>query len=318
MKIKQLLVRFGLPLVGILFAVTAWRVIAEGKPQPDTSPPAITPAQAPRDSAVVAGAGVVEPSSELIAIANPVQGIVTSVRVTPGQKIRKGEPLYALDDTELRAEMAIRKASLVSASRRVSVAEIEVQELETSFNLYNRITDKRAVIQEEMNRRDFAAQLARARLVEARAAVIQAQEAINETQTRQSLRTVRSPIDGTVLQVKARLGQFAPANQLNDPLVTMGQLEPLHVRVDVDEADISRLKTIGSATISPRGSPKEERTATLVRVEPLVVPKRSLTNAVAERVDTRVMQIVFALPKDATGFAVGQQVDAFIPVGGAQ
>jgi multidrug efflux pump subunit AcrA (membrane-fusion protein) len=322
MKIKQNLVRFGLPLAGALLAVAAWRVIAEGKPRADTSPPAITPAQAPSNAATVAGSGVVEPASELVAIANAVPGVIAAVLVQPGQTVLKGQPLYTLDDTELRAEAATRRAQLASAAQRVTVAEIELKEREASLELYNRVSDKRAIMQEEMNRREFAVQLARARLAEARIAVTQSQAALDETQARLNLRTVRAPIAGTVLQSKARAGQFAPSAQLSEPLVTLGLLTPLHVRVDVDEADIARLGAIDSAnlnaSVSARGSQAPATQAALVRIEPLVVPKRSLTNAVSERVDTRVLQVVFALPKDAKGFAVGQQVDAFIAPGAAR
>ena len=47
--------------------------------------------------------------------------------------------------------------------------------------------------------------------------------------------------------------------------------------------------------------------------EPLVVPKRSLTNTAAERVDVRVLQVIYALPEADGLFRVGQQVDAYIP-----
>lgn len=42
------------------------------------------------------------------------------------------------------------------------------------------------------------------------------------------------------------------------------------------------------------------------------MPKRQLTNSAAERVDVRVLQIIYALPEN-DAFRVGQQVDAFIP-----
>jgi hypothetical protein len=54
-------------------------------------------------------------------------------------------------------------------------------------------------------------------------------------------------------------------------------------------------------------------TARWVRTEPLVIPKRSLTNQGNERVDVRVLQVIYALPADTTDFFVGQQVDAFVP-----
>ena len=68
------------------------------------------------------------------------------------------------------------------------------------------------------------------------------------------------------------------------------------------------------AIVSPRGAADRRFEASFVRAEPLVVPKRSLTNSAAERVDVRVLQLVYALPEEARGtFRVGQQVDAFIP-----
>jgi hypothetical protein len=67
------------------------------------------------------------------------------------------------------------------------------------------------------------------------------------------------------------------------------------------------------AIVSPRGAAERQVTARFVRAEPLVVPKRSLTNSAAERVDVRVMQIIYALPPGGDLFRVGQQVDAFIP-----
>jgi hypothetical protein len=53
--------------------------------------------------------------------------------------------------------------------------------------------------------------------------------------------------------------------------------------------------------------------ASFVGAEPLIRPKRSLTNSAQERVDVRVLQLIFALPADTAGFFVGQQVDAYIP-----
>ena len=49
-----------------------------------------------------------------------------------------------------------------------------------------------------------------------------------------------------------------------------------------------------------------------VRTEPLVIPKRSLTGSVSERVDTRVMQVIYSVDPNVLGAAVGQQVDVYI------
>jgi hypothetical protein len=49
-----------------------------------------------------------------------------------------------------------------------------------------------------------------------------------------------------------------------------------------------------------------------VRTEPIVSPKRTLTGSVSERVDTRVMQIIYAVSPSKLRAVVGQQVDVYI------
>jgi hypothetical protein len=63
----------------------------------------------------------------------------------------------------------------------------------------------------------------------------------------------------------------------------------------------------------PRGSLQERYPLTFFRVEPFVVPKKSLTGDNTERVDTRVLQVIYEC--DPTGrppLFVGQQLEVFI------
>ena len=65
-----------------------------------------------------------------------------------------------------------------------------------------------------------------------------------------------------------------------------------------------------------RGSPETAYPLEFVRVEPYVIPKKSLTGDNTERVDTRVLQVIYALDAADKPIYVGQQLDVFIDVGG--
>jgi HlyD family secretion protein len=126
------------------------------------------------------------------------------------------------------------------------------------------------------------------------------------------LLVARAPIDGTVLQVNIRAGEFAPAGVMSTALVVMGSIGTLHVRIDIDEADIPRFRPGAKAWASPRGAARLDIPLGFVRVDPLVVPKRALTGAGTERVDTRVLRVIYAFdPRDLPIYP-GQQVDVFI------
>jgi len=160
-----------------------------------------------------------------------------------------------------------------------------------------------------------------ASLAVANATVDQARRAVERAEVDLALLTVRAPIDGTVLQVNVRPGEFAFAGTLATPLAVLGNLDPLHVRVDIDEADVPRFDPSAPAYASRRGLASERIQLSFVRIEPLLVPKRSLTGALGERVDTRVLRVIYALPPGTTNAYPGQQVDVFIesvPVGQAE
>jgi hypothetical protein len=63
---------------------------------------------------------------------------------------------------------------------------------------------------------------------------------------------------------------------------------------------------------SLRGAPARRADLRFVHIEPFVVPKKSLTGSSFERVDTRVLQVVYAFDPKALSAYVGQQLDVFI------
>jgi multidrug resistance efflux pump len=118
-------------------------------------------------------------------------------------------------------------------------------------------------------------------------------------------------VDGNVLKVDVRRGEYVgtPPGQ---PLIVLGDLERLHVRVDIDEEDIPRFRPGMPAKATLRGASATTLPLEFVRVEPYVRPKISLTSGPGERVDTRVLQVIYALEPDVANIYAGQQVDVFL------
>lgn len=319
MSIKSISMRWLLPSIALLLFANAVYFIGAGRKQPPLTEPVQIPATAPLErlkTGVVAGAGIVQPASELVAIGSPVPGVVKEVFVKVGDEVVAGQALFALDDREVAAEVVTRQASLDLAKQNLLTSTVEAKEKVANLALYESIGDKRAMTKDELTRRQFAVQSANTRSESSKATVIHANAQLEQARTLRSLRLVRAPFNATVLQLKVRPGEFAPAMQLTEPLVTLGLTKPLHIKIDIDEADISRADVKASATVSPRGAANNQVKAQFVRIEPLVVPKKSLTNGASERVDTRVLQVVYALPSTALGFYIGQQVDGFLAASG--
>lgn len=149
-------------------------------------------------------------------------------------------------------------------------------------------------------------------LLVAKAKVIEAQSQLDAAKTELERLTVRALTEGEVLQVNVRPGQFA-ALAWKEPLVVIGDLKKLHVRVDIDEQDLPHFRAGAEAMATLKGRPGVRFPLQFVKVEPYVIPKRSLTGENSERVDTRVLQVLYALPDERPiDLYVGLQMDVYI------
>jgi multidrug efflux pump subunit AcrA (membrane-fusion protein) len=325
------------------------RTVQQGAKAPLAPPPLIEPARAPF-AAYIAGAGIVEASSENIAIAAFVPGVATRIDAKVGDRVKAGQALFQVDDRDLVAQLEIENASVAAAQSKIARLESlpRVEDLRTAearlvqeqaalaeaqdqLALAQSIDDPRAISREELNRRSSAVEVARARrdaaqaqvdwqktgawkpdLDIARAELAQTQSRVRSVETLRERTIVRAPIDGTVLQVNLRAGEYAATGVLARPLMLLGDTVVLHVRVDVDENDAWRFRRDAKAVAFLRGNRDFETELAPVRIEPYVVPKRSLTGDSTERVDTRVLQVLYSFDPASFAVYVGQQVDVFI------
>jgi predicted lipoprotein len=99
---------------------------------------------------------------------------------------------------------------------------------------------------------------------------------------------------------------------VTQPYLLLGNISPLHIRVDVDEHEAWRVQPNTAAEASVRGNAALRASLRFVRFEPYVIPKASLTGAATERVDTRVLQIIYELDSSSLRLFPGQQMDVFI------
>jgi HlyD family secretion protein len=329
--------RWVLPSVSaglIIFAIST--VIRPAQPQAD---PILPPAGQGGGDNVVAGLGVIEPSSEMISVASELPGVVRQVLVKPGQEVTAGTPLFRLDARSAAADVDAARASLANANAQATsararidtaraaliAADVAVRDAQARASLFTGVTDNRAVAQDEVDRSRYAVERARAQRAQAEAELRSAQASasaasssarvaeaqVRVAQTALDRLTVRAPIAGRIFRVDIRPGEFAAAGPLSTPLIAMGEATTMHVRVQIDEEDVTRVTAGAKAEGTVRGSGNSRVALTFVRFEPQAVPKRNLAGG-GERVDTRIIEAVYALdPKSGPVFA-GQQMDVFV------
>jgi hypothetical protein len=128
---------------------------------------------------------------------------------------------------------------------------------------------------------------------------------------------VRAPVDGCIIQVNVRPGEFASATA-GQALMVLQAPSGLHVRVNIDERDIPRFSPGTPAKGFTRGDAADTIQLRFVRDEPYVIPKTSLTGETTELVDTRVLQAIYDVADVKPKLYVGQQLEVFIQKSDAQ
>jgi RND family efflux transporter MFP subunit len=223
--------RIVLPVVaGLLFLFATLHALYVQRPEPNPPPPVPPPATPFGDT--VAGAGMVEPSHEasgtsVISVGSQLSGAVSRVNVRIGQEVKAGGVLVELD------------RSLTLAQLKVNEAQVRATEATVAMNRDARDRGLRMLASRAIAEQDMVALEQTCRVSVGQLELARAQ--VQQTQTQLDLLQVRAPVDGTILQVNIRPGEYVTTYGAQN-LIVMGPLKPLHVRVNVDEEDVPRLR----------------------------------------------------------------------------
>lgn len=329
----------------ILIFISLWHEIeTPATKQPNTPPPV-----APFKSSI-AGVGIVEPSSGNIFIGTPLNRTVAHINVKVGDKVKKGDILFTLDDSDLKAQLAVQKAAydsslakleklqalprkedLAAAEAAAEGAKAELNSAEYQYEMVQKLPDPRAISQEEKNRRLANFQQAEAKwrraqadlekvqsgswkhdIEIAQAGLDEAKASVNQTQTEIERTIIRSPINSTVLQINIHKGELAQSDITQKPALIIGNTDEFYLRVSIDQLDIPFFNSQEPAVAYFQDNPNVQFPLEFLRVEPFLVPKTNLTNELSETHDTRVLQILYRIKNGKHPIYVGQQMDVFI------
>lgn len=287
--------RFNLPTLGALSLAFALYIVF-GRPTTTPRNPVVPPPTMDFPAGI-AGIGVIEPRSEFIAVATELPGVVRAVHTSVGTKVAAGDLLFSLDQRDIDAQIEVLKA-------QVRAVEAEQANAAAQFDAVASVADQRAVARDDFNARKFGLRRAEARSEEVK-------QLLNQALVTKARLDIRAPIGGTVLEVNVRVGEFAPSGLINPPLIRLGDLSRMHVRVEIDEELVGGISPTQPAYGVPRSDTISRIPLEFVRFEPYVRPKQFLAVA-GQRVDTRVLQIIYALPESSPARFAGQFLDVYI------
>lgn len=297
---------------------------------------------------VVAGLGVVEPGSGTVDLAAPTLGVLASVRVREGDRVRRGDIVAEIVNDDLKARLAQAEATLAiktaqtrliedgPRAEKIRKAEAQLREeegniklLQAQFDRRQRLVKEGAVSSEALNTAGNSLATARERrhaaqnsleilrqgarpeeINAARAEVKLAENQLAEARAALAKSYVRASTDGVVLRRYREPGE-AISTQNIVPVVQIADLSRLVVRTQIDETDIAELSIGQSAEISAAALNGRKLSGRVERISPRLGAKTISSDSPTEKRDARVLDVMVALP-DGTSLPINLRVDVVI------
>ncbi len=330
--------------VAVVAAGAAVAVAVGTKKQ--TAQAAVAPVKA--EAGVIAGAGLVEPAGEEVKVGSEMDGRLARVFVEEGDAVRRGQVVAALENGDYAARVSLAKASL--AERRATLeklrngardeekreAEALLREAEAQMETARGERDRRQVLRErgavskseyDLSSRDYETARARAEAARERLGVVRTQTRVEdlkraeadvayaeasvvEAEAMLAKTYIRSPLDGRILRKYRKSGESV-SGKGDTPVVSLGDLSRLRVRVDVDEVDIAKLRLGQNAWVTADAYGDRRFTGKVMRIGQALGRKNVRTEEPTERVDKKILETLVELDAGQS-LPVGLRVDAFL------
>lgn len=301
------------------------------------------PAEDPPFATYITGSGIVEPVSGNIVINSAANGIVKKIHVSVNDQVRKGDVLFQLDHQALQANLNMKqkkyeeslsnlqKLEAVPREEDLIIAEQTLNKAQAAFDeasLEYCMEYGRAKSDQKRWMHFYKYQQAEAEFLMAQVQfekvnsgtwqpelniaqkeVEQARASIQITETEIAETYVKSPIDGTVLQMKIHEGETL------DPTRTaliLGNVQELNLRVGINQFNELKFHPDSTAVAFKQGDTSTKLSLRFIHTEPMMISKKYLTNELNEKVDSQIFEVLYRIEKNDSHLFVGEQMDVYI------
>lgn len=212
---------------------------------------------------IVTATGSVQPTKK-VDVSSELSGTIRKVLVDFNSIVTAGQPLAELDTDKLKATVDSSRAKLAATKAKVMDAEATAVEKSKDLERMMRLAPARAVSLQDVDQAQAARDRADAALLVARAEVGVAEADLHLNETNLGKACICSPISGVVLKRNVDPGQTV-ASSLQAPILfsIAEDLKQMELQVDVDEADVGKVKIGQTATFSVDAFPDRRFPATI-------------------------------------------------------
>ena len=180
-------------------------------------------------------------------VSSKVTGKVMEVLIEEGQAVRKGQVVARLDDSQLRAALAVARAQVEAARTGAAEDEARLREAQLTQGRLEKLIKENVVGRAEVDTANAQVESLKARIAMAKQQVEVAESQVRAIETDLNDMTVRAPFDGVAISKDAQPGEMispvsAGGGFTRTGIGTIVDMSSLEIEVDVSESYINRVR----------------------------------------------------------------------------
>jgi len=201
-------------------------------------------------SASPSGLGCTISAYRQIEIRSPVPGLLEALPFVRGQAVKKGAVVAVLDSAAERSAVSVarQKAAMIGANES---AKARVELLGRKYERRRDLASDKAMSLQDRDDADLERRLAQAELKQAQENHDLAGHEWQQAQDQLNRRTLRSPVDGLVVDQYVQVGELVDPSDARRPILKLVQYDPLRVEVIAPLSYFGKIKVGDAAEVIP-------------------------------------------------------------------
>ena len=270
----------------------------------------------------VVGIANIEPLQRILSLTPEVSGIVKQIHVEISQSVKKGEVLFVLDNEtetaqlhQAQSKLATQKAVIEKNSANIKTAETNLKNANINLGRAKNLFSDRAITQKQLedvqltfDTKRLDVESSKTDLDEAQKRLVELSADVEYYQTLLNKKTIKAPLDGTILSVNTKLGETVTSSTVLSDFAPKG---PIMAITEIDELFADKIKVGQSAFVRAQGDSIVIAKGKVILAAPYL-SKKSLFSDKADNLEDRRVREVRVQLDSTKSLLIGSRVECII------
>ncbi|CAM3529888.1 efflux RND transporter periplasmic adaptor subunit [Campylobacter upsaliensis] len=207
-------------------------------------------------------------AKEQVDVGAQVSGQIIKLYVDVGDRVKQGDLIAQIDKDKQQNDLDITKARLESARANLESKKVALNIASKQYVREQKLYAKNATSLESLETLKDNYFALKASVAALNAEVIELEITLKNAQKDLDYTIITAPMDGVIINVAVDEGQTVNANQNTPTLVRIANLEQMEVKMEIAEADVSKIKIGTKLEFSLLSNPEKTYEAQIASIDP--------------------------------------------------